>query len=36
MVQYLVGLGNRVYVLEPEELRNSYLKRLKEIISQYE
>lgn len=36
MVQYLVGLGNRVYVLKPEELRNSYLKRLKEIISQYE
>ena len=35
LVDYLISLGSEVKVLKPQELRDSYLRKLKQIIKQY-
>ena len=36
MVHYLIGLGENVQIEYPKILKNTYIKKLKEILKKYE
>lgn len=36
LVNYLISLGNNVKIIYPDELKESYLNQLKEIVQQYD